>query len=1048
MTARQLVFADGKSNKFWNIVREGSTHTVTFGRAGTAGQTRAKSFDDDAACQKSFEKLIQQKMAKGYVDAGGGGGAAAAPASAGKTAAKKTATNKTIKKKTAAAAAESAAEPVAVAVDDAGVLTQPELNVTHEIDLAPTDWSMASFRERKPLPQPGPREADLDAAEKKLATLKTKQYGWELSYESLPLGPHLPAPEAQLYLEAMIGAPGRLAGKKAVAAYAAKTRKGCKCDGEVDFETIRKRVFKTSRGVSAAIMGPLAALFTPEQCLEIALTPCPEDAKKYISRGEVTLALSEGFRDYVLPYLSKSQITTLRKRVRKTFDPAAEVTDAYGTYPAEHYVAAILGMHKEVYAVVSAWPDNHLSQHEGWIDHYLRPQMLLFGLSDAATVEAEWRRLKIRLNSAQEARGFLACTEYSALDVLASEVCAQSNKDYCLELLEVLCLVRAPEAAEPLLRCRLEAKMPAPARDWLNHQVGNAVAGLIPTAANKGKLGEAAIEYLRGVKRNGQQAVIVKALKEAGESAPGVAQVQREVIEHEEKVYEAFTTRSTPRWLKDALAEVAIAKPPRLPAWADAASLPPLVVGEKRLDDQQIQTVLSVLATTPITERHPLLQTLRQHADKASRDAFAWQLFRYWQEDGAAAKHKWAMGAIGHLGDDGCVLKLTPLVRAWPGESQHARAVFGLECLRAVGSSVALMQLSGIAQKLKFKGLKSKAAAFVEQIAEEKGMTRAELEDRVIPDCGLDETGRREFSFGPRSFWFVLGGDLKPMVRDEAGKVRPNMPKPGVKDDANVAEQSLSEWKLIKKQIKDVATLQAARLEQAMVTGRRWAVADFESLLVRHPLMTHLVQKLIWAGYDAKGKRKRLFRVTEERDYADVEDEQATLDDVRQVGVVHPLDMTAKERSAWGEVLSDYEIIAPFPQLGRDIYELENGEPRSKELERFHGLKLAAPTMVFTLEKLGWVRGEAMDAGCFDEHSKQFPSADVTAVVHYDGVVGMGYIDPDEMLSTESIHFCQGMRGPSGYGWGSKKTMKLGDVPAIVISEVIADLQIIKSKAK
>jgi hypothetical protein len=205
---------------------------------------------------------------------------------------------------------------------------------------------------------------------------------------------------------------------------------------------------------------------------------------------------------------------------------------------------------------------------------------------------------------------------------------------------------------------------------------------------------------------------------------------------------------------------------------------------------------------------------------------------------------------------------------------------------------------------------------------------------------------------------------------------------------------------------------------------------------------------LIWGGFDSQGKRLVTFRVTEERDYADPDDNATKLGKVAAVGVVHPLELSDAERSRWGEVMSDYEIVSPFPQLGREVYSLETGEGKADELKRFHELKLYAPTLVFTLEKLGWIRGEAMDAGCFDEHSKQFPAADVTAVVGYDGTVGMGYIDPDEMLTTKSVHFCPGMRAPSGYGWGSKKKLKLEKVPPIVISEVIADLQVLKSKAK
>jgi hypothetical protein len=359
------------------------------------------------------------------------------------------------------------------------------------------------------------------------------------------------------------------------------------------------------------------------------------------------------------------------------------------------------------------------------------------------------------------------------------------------------------------------------------------------------------------------------------------------------------------------------------------------------------------------------------------------------------------------------------------------------------------MQLAGIAQKLKFKGLKSKAEQFVTEIAKERGLTREELEDRVVPDCGLDENGRREFSFGPRSFSFVLGGDLKAMVRDEFGKVRPNLPEAGAKDDQTLAAESLAEWKLLKKQIKDVATIQAGRLEQSMVTGRRWTTGDFEALLVRHPLMTHLAQKLIWGGFDAKGKRVVTFRVTEERDFANPDDATVKLDGAETVGVVHPLELAGDERDRWGQVLGDYEVVSPFAQLGRAVYALEAGEGQQTELKRFEGQKLVAPTLVFTLEKLGWVRGMAMDGGCFDEHSKQFRAADVTAVIDYVGTVGMGYIDPNEVLKLRSVHFCSGMRPPSGYGWGSKdRILKLDQVPPIVISEVLADLQVLKSKAK
>ena len=65
-------------------------------------------------------------------------------------------------------------------------------------------------------------------------------------------------------------------------------------------------------------------------------------------------------------------------------------------------------------------------------------------------------------------------------------------------------------------------------------------------------------------------------------------------------------------------------------------------------------------------------------------------LFERWLTEGAPNKEKWAMMALGLLGSDRIALKLTPLIRTWPGESQHPRAVLGLECLRSIGTCSSL----------------------------------------------------------------------------------------------------------------------------------------------------------------------------------------------------------------------------------------------------------------------------------------------------------------------------------------------------------------------
>lgn len=65
---RTFVFQDAKSHKFWNIELAGSKFTVTYGKVGTSGQVQTKEFDDDAEARKAHDKLVAEKVKKGYTE--------------------------------------------------------------------------------------------------------------------------------------------------------------------------------------------------------------------------------------------------------------------------------------------------------------------------------------------------------------------------------------------------------------------------------------------------------------------------------------------------------------------------------------------------------------------------------------------------------------------------------------------------------------------------------------------------------------------------------------------------------------------------------------------------------------------------------------------------------------------------------------------------------------------------------------------------------------------------------------------------------------------
>src|SRR5262245_1922727 len=63
---RTFKFSDDKSYKFWNIELEGDSFTVRYGRIGTKGQAQTKQFASEAEARKAHDKLVAEKLGKGY----------------------------------------------------------------------------------------------------------------------------------------------------------------------------------------------------------------------------------------------------------------------------------------------------------------------------------------------------------------------------------------------------------------------------------------------------------------------------------------------------------------------------------------------------------------------------------------------------------------------------------------------------------------------------------------------------------------------------------------------------------------------------------------------------------------------------------------------------------------------------------------------------------------------------------------------------------------------------------------------------------------------
>ncbi|SER71292.1 WGR domain-containing protein [Lentzea xinjiangensis] len=482
--------------------------------------------------------------------------------------------------------------------------------------------------------------------------------------------------------------------------------------------------------------------------------------------------------------------------------------------------------------------------------------------------------------------------------------------------------------------------------------------------------------------------------------------------------------------------DVLPAKLPVIGEWADTRLLPQVLLRDRghALPAEAAGHLLMMAALSKPGEVYAGLPVVREALDRGSLASFAWAVFEAWQQAGAPSKENWALAALGWFGDDETVRRLSPLIRAWPGESQHARAVAGLDVLADIGTEVALAHLNGIAEKVKFKGLKDRAREKVGQIAAELGLSRDQLSDRLVPRLGLDDAATLVIDYGPRRFTVGFDEQLKPFVLDPDGKRRKDLPKPGVKDDQERAPLEHKRFTALKKDVRTIASDQIHRLERAMVDQRTWTADEFHSVLAAHPLLWHLVRRLVWITAEGTS-----FRLAEDRSLADANDDEVALPGGASVRVAHPADLVGTA-AAWGEVFADYEILQPFPQLGRPLHLLAPGEDLLTRLKGYCDTPHPVGK-ILGLTKKGWVRGEPQDAGVECWITRPFPAGGAL-VLSLEPGIAVGAVDVFPEVGFSGAWFSPGGRG----GWSAPKDAPpTFDIDPVTISELLCELESLRS---
>ncbi|MDE5823121.1 MAG: hypothetical protein K2H91_00320, partial [Lachnospiraceae bacterium] len=125
--------------------------------------------------------------------------------------------------------------------------------------------------------------------------------------------------------------------------------------------------------------------------------------------------------------------------------------------------------------------------------------------------------------------------------------------------------------------------------------------------------------------------------------------------------------------------------------------------------------------------------------DSSELAAYIKELYNFWLSEGAQAKRKWVLYAVSIHGGETIMTDLYAQIQNWPKNGRGAMAAEAVKALALNPSPTALVLVDQISRKFKYYQVKSAAEQALDYAAEQLGITRDEMEDRIVPSLGFDE---------------------------------------------------------------------------------------------------------------------------------------------------------------------------------------------------------------------------------------------------------------------------------------------------------------------
>lgn len=372
---------------------------------------------------------------------------------------------------------------------------------------------------------------------------------------------------------------------------------------------------------------------------------------------------------------------------------------------------------------------------------------------------------------------------------------------------------------------------------------------------------------------------------------------------------------------------------------------------------------------------------------------------------GAQAKYKWVLYMASVYGGKKALAVFDDLMSSWPLYQKGALAKEIPHAIVLNGSSSYIMLVEKMSRKHRFNSIRKASADALLCASEKLGISKEEFADKMIPDLDFDENMCRTFDYGSRQFKVYISPKLEPEIYCGDKKLK-SMPKPGA-DEGSKAEAAYKEFTAMKKLMKTIVAAQLVRLENTMRTARSWTSENWKKLFVANPIMHRFAIGLIWGIYK-DNKLEKSFRYLDDGSFTTVDEEEFTIPENAQIGLVHPVELPEKELSAWKQQIKDYEIVQPFAQLDRDMFRPTDEEKGKDCIERFKGKVVKSIGLASAMNKIGWSKGAAGDGAMIDDFLREdvfSRNEGIKASLRHSGMSVEIYRSEEVDVTVEELYF-------------------------------------------